>query len=719
MVLDKLILDNFLTYDHLEYEFEKKPLLIQGLNLTDDDQKTNGTGKSGIQTGIEFCITAQNSRDVRDSELITYGFNEARTQLFVSCDVRKESIHIDWTIKIKGSNLLTFRSKSYDSDEWISKSFSTVLDGKKYILDWFAISKEDLFNYFIINNSRFKSFFKSSNKEKVDLINRFSDASIIKGLENIDNSELEGKLNNAQREFNSTEGKIELIKSQINKEQNRNFKDEMEESVSEIKGEIKDTEENISIAKSNIESKFEEIKNIKEVSIVNLKKEILVAHKGKNSVRDLISFENKIITSIANDLNQASNIVEQFIITDWDKNRESVNKIIDANNLDLIQRKEVKSTREKQSTSLLKLLENINVKLSGSITCPSCQHEFVLEGNIEELKEKKESIKKVDLKLSEALLTVQNLINDSETAISLLVNDLSSINKKETLEISEKRKLQDKVDEINVKLEEHKNTLRNLGNDDSTYNQKIIECNNKIDKQDIIITGIEGKIENQKNKIKNYEVEIVSYGSIIKDLKLGDNVKYINTLKEDLKSLEVSLTTNNDKIVSINDSIYERNQWVANFKQFRMYLANQSLEVIQYHCNRYLTDMGSDMKVKMEGFKVLANGTYKEEITAKIIRDRERTFSSFSGGEKGRLLFASILANRHMINDTHPYGGFDFLAIDEVFEGVDSMGLKNIVSSAKILNVPVMIITHVTDEEANSDRLLIVKENGISKIKQE
>ena len=127
--------------------------------------------------------------------------------------------------------------------------------------------------------------------------------------------------------------------------------------------------------------------------------------------------------------------------------------------------------------------------------------------------------------------------------------------------------------------------------------------------------------------------------------------------------------------------------------------------------------MKSDLRIKLEGYKTLADGSIKDEITTKIIRDRERTFSSFSGGEKGRLLFASILANRHMINSTHRYGGLDFLSIDEIFEGVDGVGLKSLVDSAKLLNIAVMIITHVTDEQVSEDILLIEKENGISTIK--
>ena len=137
---------------------------------------------------------------------------------------------------------------------------------------------------------------------------------------------------------------------------------------------------------------------------------------------------------------------------------------------------------------------------------------------------------------------------------------------------------------------------------------------------------------------------------------------------------------------------------------------------MEYHTNRFLNEIGDDLTVKYDGYKVLSNGTIKEEITAKIIRETERTFHSFSGGEQGRLLFSSILANRYMINNTHPYGGLDFLSVDEVFEGIDSAGLKDLVNSAKQLEICVMLITHVTDEEIDEDVLVIEKVNGISRI---
>ena len=51
MRLEKIVLKNFLTYKELEYDFKRAPLLVQGKNLTEEDQESNGSGKSGIFTG--------------------------------------------------------------------------------------------------------------------------------------------------------------------------------------------------------------------------------------------------------------------------------------------------------------------------------------------------------------------------------------------------------------------------------------------------------------------------------------------------------------------------------------------------------------------------------------------------------------------------------------------------------------------------------------------
>ena len=675
MKLDKIILENFLTYKDLEYNFSSNPLLVQGRNLTEEDQESNGSGKSGIFSGIEFCIAGSNSRDVRDKELVMFGEKEARTQLFASCDVRKESIHIDWTIKVKGSNVLTLNIIKEGASRNVS--FSNVNDGKRFILNWFDIEKEDLFNYYIINKSRFKSFFKASNKEKVELINRFSDASIIDGLDKIDTSDLKQEHISIKANINKVEGMVEVISGQILEEKNKDVEAEIQNKKEVLAEDIAEA----------LEDKDNVLKEIKEIKT-----------KESSDLEELIKLESDL-KALEINVDAAKLLVDEFVETDFKESLEQANSDRDVqydlldNEVDQIDDMDLKSSK------VNKLIKDLEVELSGAITCPSCSTEFTLDckhGSLDDVKSKMYKAKEISKTISLKVTSHEDKITSIKDTIKGVELKLSSISKDKQIESKQKQVL---INSLNSATNEvqilNKNILR-LTSLTNEHKIDIADCKVDIKKFDLLVQGFKAELKNidtsiTKSNLRPLEERLVS-------------------LRANLDKLELEY---NDK----GDEIYRMNQWINNFKQFRMHLANQSLEAIEFQMNRYLVGMQSDLKVKLEGFKMLANGTFKEEITAKIIRNVERTFSSFSGGEQGRLLFAAILANRYMINSTHKYGGLDFLSIDEVFEGVDSLGLKKLVKSAKQLEIAVMIITHVTDEEVNDDILLIEKVNGISNIK--
>lgn len=716
MRLDRIILDRFLTYEHLDYLIPNRPLQVQGKNLTEEDQESNGSGKSGMFTGIEFCIAASNSRDVRDAELVMFGMADARAQLFASCDIRKESIHIDWTIKVKGSNKLTLMKKSYDGS-WEEVSFSNVNDGKKYILAWFAISKEDLFNYYIINKTRFKSFFKTSNKEKVDLINRFSDASIVDGIEKIDNTELDEQYQDKLDDISKVEGKIELTESNILKEENRDFEAELKEESEDIVEEIEDIEGKISKIKKQI---LEE-----EKAIEDYEKEKVDVDKAISQLRlDKAPFTKKkdedkdLLEEIDKELSKAKILVDKFVVTDWDSKRKEGNESIESYEDEIEEIEEEQEKEKGQETKILTFLQSIEVKLKNSITCPKCNHEFVLEGDIEKLKTQKVQGEGLKVQLEKKQTKTSSSHKAIKDSIKKIEDSLSIINDKESAENKSKNTLQEAVNQIKSRYNDKEKDISTTQKSLDKIDRDIVEQEDEIKDIDLSIKEVNGDIKGMKTDIKNHKTEIKNYKTELKNLKAGNNEQLLQELNQDLNDYKEDKIRMEAEAQKIGDKIYERNQWINNFKQFRMFLANQSLEAIEFHCNRYLSGMGSDLKVKLEGFKILASGAIKEEITAKVIRNVERTFSSFSGGEQGRLLFAAILANRYMINQNHIYGGLDFLSVDEVFEGIDSLGLKSLINSAKQLEVAVMIITHVTDEEVSEDTLLIEKVNGISRIKK-
>ena len=698
MKLVKLKLENFLTYEKLEYNFEDRALLVQGINLTDKNQKSNGSGKSAIQTGIEFALTASNSRGVNDAELITYGYDNSSVELFVKCDSRKEVLHIDWTINSKGSNKLSLKLNDKDI------SFSNINDGKKQILDWLAISKEDLFNYFIINSTRFKSFFGSSNREKVDLINRFSDSSIIDGLENIDNSQFDGEKLDIENKINKLDGKLELLEEQIQKEKNKDFTKELSDEKESLLDEIDLINQKIKTKEGSLvslgESEFE-IKN----EIKDLEKSI-VKFEGENKIININILEQEGLI----DIKRKDRDISKLKIDNFKYSNNSVDiKTIE----DKIKVKESDIKKaEGDIFKINKFVEGLDVKLSGKIDCPKCSHTFVLDGDIEIMITKKSQGEDLIKKYNKNL---NKFIEDKE----ILDEQKRCINKLEEDELEELSSLKSILSDVRETLNDFEDTLSSIKNKSLKTSKKILNTNEEI--RELNHELKENSLDKKRINKRLIELkgEIVDIQNEIKNLKVSDNKDAIDELIGGIRNIGIDKKSNELELIKVNDIIYNRNKWANNFKQFRLHLANKSLETMQYQTNKFLKELGNDIVVRLDGYKVKANGTIKEEISAVIIRDGERTFSSLSGGEQVRVLFSSILANRHLINTTHPHGGLDFLSVDEVFDKIDSVGMKYLIRSAKKLETCIMVISHVSDEDLSGEEILtIVKENGVSTIKK-
>lgn len=717
MKLKRIQAKDFLTYEELNYNFIDKTLMVQGLNLTDDNQKSNGSGKSSIQSMLEFCLTGDNSKGVRDRELVRFGKKESFLDLFIECETRKEKLHISWVIKVKGSNQLSLHITK-DKENWEEVSFSNVNDGKKYIEGWIGISKKDLFNYFIINKSRFKSFFKSSNKEKVELINRFSDASIIDNIEEVDKTPIEEKYNDLRDSIINSEGKIQLLEENLIKESNRDLESEYKETKKEYKEANEGILEEISELSSDISSLNKNIKTLRfEIgSFLNSLEEEL---KNKLGIEKEIVEFNDSNKPLLKKLKNAQYLVDNFIEGDFSSEKLVYEKKIKEIEKNISLKKKDLVSSEKNKNKVLKVLNDIDIKLSGKIECPSCSHEFLpnSETPLEKLLKNKKKAELIENKLNSIIGNFNNDITSLKGSISIPELKIKTLNEKEKLGKSKYNELISSVNSINIRINKENNKLKVIELKMSTCNNSINSIKESISNKKIKISKLEQNISNIVSKISNYKKDIEANNNFIKSLSRENNENQIKSIKVSIEELRASKLNKELELKGLEDEIFKLDEWASNFKQFKIHIANLSLETMEYHCNRYLEGMGTDLRAKFDGYKVLANGTIRSEITAKVIRGEEREFGSFSGGEQGRLLFASILTNRHMINQTHPYGGLSFLSIDEIFEGVDSLGLQSLVEEASKLQECIMIISHVTDENIHCENLLIVKENGISKIK--
>ncbi len=666
MRIDRATAEWFLTFRSLDYTFEDKPLFVIGENRTDDNQQTNGVGKSGLAAIIEFCLFASNSREVVDADLINYDHKEAKVGLYVSCAIRRERLHIDWLIKRRGSNVLTIKRQDFDSEKWEKVDYGTAPDGKKYIQTWLAINKDDFFNYYVISQKRFKSFFHSSNTQKIDLMNRFSDLSIIEGLGDKEKDKvtaIENTIKTLSDKLISLGATLAEKKETLKFEESRDLNKELNEKVAVLRQRIEKTQQSIKSSKDQ------------KVTLLGQSKPL----------------QNELGAFTAN-LKAATDKLNNFKGSDFETAENKLKERLKGGREAITKQDTVIRANDKTINQAVGYINTLNQKLAGVITCPKCSHLFILDKEM--TKEKAEiMLEKADKRLKELKTGAETLTKEKKRfsdAVARFEESARTLGTAKTKEAQQKQELVRGVNYVKQQIEEAQIKITNLSND---------------------ITAVDENVKREKDLIKQIEKSI--------DSMKVDNSERVVELKAAIETAANEIEETDKAYKAKQAELLTLNQWTENFKLFKMDMANKSLSTVEYHTNRYLSGMGVDMRVVLDGQKMDAKGKIKEEINARVVRGIDRPFGSFSGGEKGRLIFSSVLANKYMIDSVHPYGGLDFLIMDELFEGVDGLGLKFILESVKDYEYPILAITHVADEFQAADTLKFVKENGISFIERE
>lgn len=162
----------------------------------------------------------------------------------------------------------------------------------------------------------------------------------------------------------------------------------------------------------------------------------------------------------------------------------------------------------------------------------------------------------------------------------------------------------------------------------------------------------------------------------------------------------------------------DKEMWQVYFKRFKTYLANQSVKSIEGYTNLFLQSIHSNLQVEMSGFKEMASGKVKEQIDINVVKNgiTRRSFGTYSSGEKARVDMCTILAMQALINLNTPTGGLNLLIADEIIESLDGKGLRQILQSLNNLNKTIWLVTHGNLEMVVENKLLIRKEQGVSRI---
>lgn len=453
--------------------------------------------------------------------------------------------------------------------------------------------------------------------------------------------------------------------------------------------------------------------------------------------------------------------------------KEVLNRITSADMINPILEK--LSFDKKRNDNLKSDLNDSIVSISSKkSTLEEQLQELLEEDNSEEIAELQRKIKTISLKKEECLENqkiVKSNINSLKKKIQgIVIPDISDLR-------NEKKKLRNKIDELEdirsennrinriaksdldsstvcpecgakflkdselkMSLEETEDVLQSVSKENKKIDKKIDELRSKIKTID---TGINEANEFQEEKdsleskakklniklqslqddISSYDDRITKYNLTIKELKeQKKNTTTINSIKSKIKDCSKQLEEVMNKMVKVDEELEMINHWIYYMGKsgFMTFVANRAVSVLEGTVNSFLRKFKSDLSVNINGFKILRDGSVREKIEVFALENgmNAEAFMSKSGGERGRINLAGVLAIQHLINLSSNGKGINILMLDESFAGIDSEGQESIIRILENLGITVLMITQNVSSEFNNDnKILIIKENGVSKLK--
>ena len=763
--------ENLCAFRSLAYTLQQGvTTLIFGNNKDNDSQQSNGAGKSALLECIAVGLTGSPLRKIRTEEIINDAAEQCRIILHLANDASNEELIIARSIPRKGAS--TVACKLYRGGELVTtdEAVQHSVDAyNKYILEKLGITREELLNNFILSKYRYEDFLSSSDKEKKEIINRFSngilvDEAIARVEEDIE--PLSSEQQKIDLELAGIDGRIEMLQEQIAKEiaageeRGRNRESriaELEEAIASKReyirthketlngidatiAEVDKADKELQALESSDTSLEECLKAIDAVMTLlpdarrtdwnhtlKLKKEdLLLAQSSLENLDASVNHAEAVLKEKYDAFEKFKVQYTDFVTQYGDKCEEYSTRLqeIDKTLRNLASRLE--ELRRKRRV-IYAGIDELSNKLAGSITCPKCGHEFLvaqpnfdieagtkelrlrqqqlseINGNIEAEQNSTEEAEMQQSKLNSERRTLdsdrsrwEQELSDHERAVCCATSEVERAEHNRKRTKAEVAAMQDEIDSIRRKafdeffgnIDERNATL-------SRERRKIVED----------IRSAECAIETLQETIR--EVNEMAAEDLTLSLR--------KTLEQEKQR---SMETAKRKF-EVDDKVRALEVQRERFVQFKTYLANTKIEALSRITNEFLIGIGSDIRIRFDGYTVLKSGKVREKISISLLRDGVDcgSFGKFSAGEAARVNLATILAMQKLVNaNCDDEKGLDLLVLDEILEAVDEAGLSSMFDALNALGGTVLVVSHGNVAEGYPHKLVITKENGESRI---
>lgn len=763
--------ENLCAFRRLSYTLQQGvTTLIFGDNRDNDSQQSNGAGKSALLESIAIGITGSPLRKIRSEEIINDAAEECRINLHLANDASNEELIVSRCIPRKGTSTVTCTlrrgGKNVETDEAVQPSVDAY---NRYILDKLGITRDELLNNFILSKYRYEDFLSSSDKEKKEIINRFSngilvDEAIARVEEDIE--PLGSEQQKINLELAGIDGRIEMLLMQIDRET----------AAGEERG--RNRAARIAELEASIAAKREQIR-ARKASADETDGMMEKVRQADEALQELESSD----TSLEECLKAIETFMPLFTNTrrtDWDctlrlKKEDMEIARASLDNLDAAVKHAERTLAEKRAAweqfkkdyanfcsqyeeqtagyqSRLQKIDNqlrdlagrldelrrkrrtvsagideLANKLAGSITCPACGHEFLvaqpqfdIEAGTKELRLRQQQLGELNGRIeagerqSEEVEMRQNRIR------------------------TERRDMENEHRDWEQKLSEHERAVRSATSsvEDTEHNRKRIQAGITAMQEEI--DGIRRKVFDEvfgfidergaalgrekrkaEEEIRAAECAVATLQETIREVNEAAAADLTQSLRATLKQEKQRSMETAKRKFNVDDKVRALEVQRERFVQFKTYLANTKIETLSRITNEFLIGIGSDIRIRFDGYTVLKSGKVREKISISLLRDGVDcgSFGKFSAGEAARVNLATILAMQKLVNaNCDDEKGLDLLVLDEILEAVDEAGLASMFEALNALGGTVLVVSHGNVAEGYPNKLVIVKEHGESRI---
>ena len=769
--LNKIAARNLCAFRELSYTLHQGvTTLIFGDNRDNESQRSNGSGKSALLECIAIGVTGSPLRKIKNEEIINDTADECYVMLEFSNTSYNEVFTVERELYRKGASQVHCSierdGKPIDTDEAVQHSVDAY---GKYILEKLGITRDELFNNFVLSKHKYEDFLSCSDKEKKEIINRFSngivvDEAIEKVLEDI--APIETRLRDAELELSGVDGRIAMLTEQMEKEENS--KEECARSKAERIAAIEQTITgkrafirekkleltSLSNARTDILQTDTEIQGLENSDeplddILEQVKIMVSAYGTLTDWNEVIESKKIQLSSVEKNLanhqtNQKNATDKQARLTDaytaleseyalFTKQYQTRNEVVEEELKSLgIKLHNLSRTGEELRTkrrNLSAAVESLKNKLAGTITCPACKHQFLVAD------------KEFDV------IAGQQELSKKQHSLVLIGNEIAEAEQHCITVETQQRTITADRQAIRQKNDEWQQRLSTAGKDLQTATFELETMSRKEKQIRETIISLQKDIEGVRRKIFDEAFELIDAAyrtNERKKLTINDEVtaaeSSIETLRativeisnsspdEIIESLRASLKNyrkKSEEILNAKDKIEQTlkqlQEQEQRFNQFKSYLANTKIEALSKITNEFLASIGSDIRIQFSGYTVLKTGKLREKISVTLVRDGVDcgSFGKFSEGEKARVNLSSILAMQKLVNSNcEGDKGLDLLVLDEILAAVDEEGNMKMFESLNRLGITALVVSHGHVSEAYPHTLVIRKEHGESRIVQ-